>query len=220
MATAIRPQIVVVGVDYSDTRDLPLMHALEITSRAPRAEVHAVHAAAAFPALAGLQHGPESLPPVTTTRELELTLERHVDRCIARFLNQTDPSAPLPERVVLHIGIGSAADEITLVARELEAHLVIVGTHSRRGLSRVLLGSVAEGVVRTAPCPVLVVRPREVTVGPRIEPPCQHCVRTRLATGGQRLWCKQHGEEHGPRHTYHQGDRVASDGSMPLVFRN
>ena len=219
MATTNRPQIVVVGVDYSDTSDLALMHALEIASRTPRAEVHAVHAAAAFPSLAGLQHGPEPMPPVTTPHELEFELERHVDRCIARFVNQTDPSLPLPERVVLHVGIGSAADEIATVARELEAHLVIVGTHGRRGLSRMLLGSTAEGVVRMAPCPVLVVRPREVTAGPRIEPPCQHCVRTRVATGGQRLWCKQHSEQHGPRHTYHQGDRIASDGSMPLVFR-
>ncbi len=219
MAATNRPQIVVVGVDYSDTSDLALMHALEIASRSSHAEVHAVHAAPAFPSLGGPQQAPEPMPPVTTPRELELELERHVDRCIVRFLNQTDPAAPLPERVVLHVGVGSATEEIALVARELEAHLVIVGTHSRRGLSRVLLGSVAEGVVRMAPCPVLVVRPREVTPGPRIEPPCPHCVRTRVATGGQRLWCKQHSESHGPRHTYHQRDRVASDGGMPLVFR-
>jgi nucleotide-binding universal stress UspA family protein len=218
MATTNRPQIVVVGVDYSSTSDLALMHALEIASRTPDAEVHAVHAAAAFPSLVGLQHGPEPLPAVTTPHELELELERHVDRCLARFVNNTDPAAPIPERIVLHVAIGSPADEIALVARELEAHLVIVGTHGRQGLSRMLLGSVAEGVVRMAPCPVLVVRPREVPAAPRIEPPCEHCVRTRFATGGQRLWCHQHSESHGQRHTYHQGDRVASDGSMPLIF--
>jgi nucleotide-binding universal stress UspA family protein len=218
MATTNRPQIVVVGVDYSDTSDLALMHALEIASRAPHAEVHAVHAAAAFPLLAGLQAGPDPMPAVTTPHELEFELERHVDRCIARFVNQTDPASPLPERVVLHVAIGSPAEELAAVARELEAHLVIVGTHGRQGLSRVLLGSVAEGVVRMAPCPVLVVRPREVAAAPRIEPPCEHCVRTRFATGGQRLWCNQHSESHGPRHTYHQDDRIASDGGMPLVF--
>lgn len=56
---------------------------------------------------------------------------------------------------------GDARDMIDEAAREVDADLVIMGTHGRRGLSRALLGSVAESVVRTAPCPVLTVRPRD-----------------------------------------------------------
>jgi nucleotide-binding universal stress UspA family protein len=55
----------------------------------------------------------------------------------------------------------SPADEITKYAREVHADIVVVGTHGRGGVSRLLMGSVAELVVRNAPCPVLVVRPRE-----------------------------------------------------------
>jgi nucleotide-binding universal stress UspA family protein len=53
---------------------------------------------------------------------------------------------------------GRPADEILSAARTWHADLVVVGTHNRHGLSRFLLGSTAEAVVRHAPCPVLVAR--------------------------------------------------------------
>jgi len=52
---------------------------------------------------------------------------------------------------------GSAWSEINAAAKEEKADLVVMGTHGRHGLARALLGSVAEKVVRTAPCPVLTV---------------------------------------------------------------
>jgi nucleotide-binding universal stress UspA family protein len=51
--------------------------------------------------------------------------------------------------------------EVVDAARESDADLIIVATHGHTGLAHVLLGSVAERVVRHAPCPVLVVRERE-----------------------------------------------------------
>ena len=56
---------------------------------------------------------------------------------------------------------GSPAQEIVDVARSEQADLVIMGTHGRGGMSRVLLGSVADRVIRLAPCPVLTVRTPE-----------------------------------------------------------
>lgn len=53
------------------------------------------------------------------------------------------------------IASGGAADQIVASARELSADVVIVGTHARKGLARVLVGSTAERVLRTAACPVL-----------------------------------------------------------------
>lgn len=53
---------------------------------------------------------------------------------------------------------GDARDMINQTAKELGADLIVVGTHGRTGVARVLLGSVAELIVRTAPCPVLTVR--------------------------------------------------------------
>jgi universal stress protein A len=56
---------------------------------------------------------------------------------------------------------GSPAVEIIEVARKLPADLIIISTHGRTGFKHVLLGSIAEDVIRRAPCPVLVVREHE-----------------------------------------------------------
>lgn len=53
---------------------------------------------------------------------------------------------------------GSPAAEIVAVADEWRAGLIVIGTHGRGGLGRLMLGSVAEGVLREAPCPVLTIR--------------------------------------------------------------
>jgi universal stress protein A len=53
---------------------------------------------------------------------------------------------------------GDARTAIVAAAQELGADLIAMGTHGRRGVTRLVLGSVAESVVRTAPCPVLLVR--------------------------------------------------------------
>jgi nucleotide-binding universal stress UspA family protein len=53
--------------------------------------------------------------------------------------------------------MGAPWDEISAVAAETGAGLIVIGTHGRRGISRALLGSVAERVIRTATLPVLVV---------------------------------------------------------------
>jgi nucleotide-binding universal stress UspA family protein len=55
--------------------------------------------------------------------------------------------------------VGEPAYEIVAFAKEKAIDLVVVGTHGRTGLTHALMGSVAERVVRKAPCPVLTVRP-------------------------------------------------------------
>ncbi|WP_168219074.1 universal stress protein [Limnoglobus roseus] len=53
---------------------------------------------------------------------------------------------------------GSPVEEIARLADEFAADLIVMGTHGRHGLSRLLLGSVAEGVLRRVACPVLFVK--------------------------------------------------------------
>jgi universal stress protein A len=60
--------------------------------------------------------------------------------------------------VAARLESGAPVAEIARVAREQHADLVVIGTHGRTGVKRALLGSVAEGVVRHAPCAVLVAR--------------------------------------------------------------
>lgn len=65
-------------------------------------------------------------------------------------------AAGLP--VAVEVRTGDPAATVRAVAEEVRTHLLVVGTHGRSGPGRALLGSVAEALVRTAPCPVLVVR--------------------------------------------------------------
>ncbi|MBN9522841.1 universal stress protein [bacterium] len=61
-------------------------------------------------------------------------------------------------RVVRRLRRGEAAHEILTVAADAAVDLIVMGTHGRGGLPRLVLGSVAESVMRKAPCPVLTVR--------------------------------------------------------------
>lgn len=69
------------------------------------------------------------------------------------------PACASRNRVIRATRVGSPCVEIVRYAREQEIDLIVIGTHGRTGLTHVLLGSVAENVVRTAHCPVLTVRP-------------------------------------------------------------
>src|SRR5215475_5651686 len=65
----------------------------------------------------------------------------------------TDPGA-----ATVKVTVGKPAEEILQVAHDEAIDLIVMGTHGRTGLRHVLLGSIAETVVRTAPCPVFTVK--------------------------------------------------------------
>jgi nucleotide-binding universal stress UspA family protein len=69
-------------------------------------------------------------------------------------LQSPDPQVQL-ERLLAH---GDAATEILRMAAQTECDLVVMGTHGWTGFSRLVMGSVAEQIVRKAPCPVLTVK--------------------------------------------------------------
>ena len=79
---------------------------------------------------------------------------REAERGVARLVQ-----AARRDRIRIRgaVGEGPAAAAIVQAARRHRAGLVVVGTHGRSGVRRLLLGSVAERVVRSAPCPVLTV---------------------------------------------------------------
>jgi nucleotide-binding universal stress UspA family protein len=87
-------------------------------------------------------------------------LLRDLEAAIARQLNRESErvhARGIEVRTVT--AIGQTDGEICRAAQEWPADLIVMGTHGRTGLSHLLLGSVAEKVVRKAPCPVLTVRP-------------------------------------------------------------
>ncbi len=79
--------------------------------------------------------------------------------------------------VVRAVSVGQAAPDIVKYAGREKIDLIVVGTHGRTGLARVFMGSVAEAVVRTAPCQVLTIGPK-VEVAEGVAPPAQEAAST------------------------------------------
>jgi nucleotide-binding universal stress UspA family protein len=79
-------------------------------------------------------------------------------RCMADLMTK---AADWKVKTVPRIRRGVEFREINAAAVEEKADLIVMGTHGRTGLEHFLIGSVAEKVVRTSPCPVLTVRPPE-----------------------------------------------------------
>jgi universal stress protein A len=85
---------------------------------------------------------------------------------LIQLLTPFDQDQLHPELVVC---AGAAAQEIVRCAQDREVDLIVMGTHGRSGVKHMLLGSVAEKVIRTAPCPVLVVRAAAAAVGVEVQ---------------------------------------------------
>jgi nucleotide-binding universal stress UspA family protein len=82
--------------------------------------------------------------------------EPHTEELVDKLEHVIPPDSAVPvERRLLS---GDPADAIIRLAETEHIDLIVMGTHGRRGLSRLLMGSVAEAVVRAAPCPVLTVK--------------------------------------------------------------
>ncbi len=98
-----------------------------------------------------LTYAPASDMPAT---ELELLAERDGKRLMADFRARL----PTGTTALQFIPQGPPGVEIAKAAKEWNADVIVIGSHGRRGITRALVGSVAEAVMRHAHCPVLVVR--------------------------------------------------------------
>jgi nucleotide-binding universal stress UspA family protein len=180
---------IVVGYDFSPEAELALERAVYLSSGFERAEIHVV---------SGLDRwGPHAdFPHVDTTFEGAEQVRDEVNRRLGVVIEEVRPRSVAG---YVHIRIEDAADSILAVAAEVRAAMILVGTHSRKGIKRMFLGSVSERVAREASCPVMVIRPADYGAEePRlaIEPPCKPCLATRASSGGVRWWCELH--DHAP----------------------
>lgn len=212
----LKSRTIVVGLDFSELADRAFRQAFELASVSSTSEIHAIFVMSS--AAVDPYTGYDAVQPSTVARieEGAARLSKHVNELL--FKLGGIPNAGM--HIYSHFRIDVPWVGITRLAAEVEASFVIVGTHGRYGVARWLLGSVAEGVVRHATCPVLVMplEPRGVEA-PLIEPACAECIEARKASHGRELWCQQHRQRHGRRHTYHQRDRMSEDAALPLVGR-
>ena len=115
------------------------------------AELHVLHVVDEA-CLYWMAMGPNSVPVGPPPEELVSVSTREMDKFIQEHL--ADAGFP----VITEVQLGRPFMDIIRYAREKDIDLIVLGTHGRSGLKHVLLGSVAERVVRKATCPVLTIR--------------------------------------------------------------
>ena len=83
----------------------------------------------------------------------------HIQQANIRLPDEVGLRWSKEHRTVCAVKVGNTVEEIMKYSKECEIDLIVIGTHGMTGLSRLLLGSVAEKLVRLATCPVLTVHP-------------------------------------------------------------
>ena len=150
-ATPLRLGKVLLPTDFSGCANYALPYAASI-ARASGATIICVHVVEPIVPAVGYTGLAEPMPIADISEQLEDSAERELPQLAeCEEFNGLDV-----EEVIVH---GDAAAEIVRVAAEHEVDLIVVSSHGRTGLGRILFGSTAEAVVRHASCPVLVVKP-------------------------------------------------------------
>ena len=119
-------------------------------ARAERAELLIVHVLPAVTPLVG-----DGYMSPKTYDDMERSMRAYGQKQLDKLVAKAKAAGVRARGLLLE---GTAADAIVRTARSKRADVIVMGTHGRSGLARLFMGSVAERVVGTAPCPVLTVR--------------------------------------------------------------
>jgi nucleotide-binding universal stress UspA family protein len=142
---------ILLPTDFSECGNYALSHAAAM-ARKFGASIICLNVIEPIVPTVGYSGMTEPLPIADIAEQLEDSAERELPK-----IAECEEFAGLNvEELVVH---GEAASEIVRVAREREVDLIVIASHGRTGLGRIIFGSTAESVVRHASCPVLVVKP-------------------------------------------------------------
>ena len=139
---------ILVPIDFSEHSQKALRYALAFAAQFD-AEVTLVHIVEQM-----VYPGDWMYPPLAVSDFANEKREQMIER-----LRALDAGSGIKTQHMVRLG--RAWQEVTEIAREQKSDLIILATHGYTGLKHALLGSVAEKIVRHAPCPVLSVRPEE-----------------------------------------------------------
>jgi nucleotide-binding universal stress UspA family protein len=190
--TRVQPYKILVAVAFDATGDSALREGIAHAVERSGAELHVVHVVADS-ALSSSEEALLGIEPglAKTHAALRARLE-------GVWQEQGEVT------VIGHIRPGSPADVILQVAAEIDADLLVLGTHNRSGLQKLLLGSVGAQVLHHAHCPVLiaVAKSHALEGAERIEPPCPECLAVRTQSSNTRFWCERHSKPYLQPHIY------------------
>ena len=147
----IKLRKILVGVDFSDHSRVAVAYAAEF-AKMFNADVILCHVAQRPDLISQLPPGGEGYFPPNIAQLEQDTARTECTKLLAEFaISRGSIATP----------IGTPFVELVRMAKDEQADLLVIGTHGRGAVAHMLLGSVAEKVVRKAPCPVLTVRQGE-----------------------------------------------------------
>jgi nucleotide-binding universal stress UspA family protein len=164
-----RPYRIVAACDFSPLGERAVQEALRISAQQSAAALHVITVAAQNAAGVLL---PGAEVRIRSQQDAQEQARARMESILSEY-TALHPRLPL-EKIAVYVTTGAPSDCIVSLASAVDADLIVLGTHGRHGLERMLLGSVAEEVVRRAPCGVFVIRPRDFLEGeklPEIQPP-------------------------------------------------
>jgi nucleotide-binding universal stress UspA family protein len=146
---------IVVGVDMSETGDNALREAMRLCRLVAGTELHVT---SIIPTESDL-HDARRIEQLSNEMRVRIDqLRGHVQSVCA----PAPGGEPFTQEIVFHVRLGAPAAAIHQLAVDVDADLIVVGTHARRGLAKLILGSVADELIRTAHVPVVVAHPKEL----------------------------------------------------------
>lgn len=137
---------ILVPTDFSEHGKTALRYAVEFANQFG-ASVDLMHVIDSVPAGALLSYRP--------IEDLRVSMQNHAESEMEKLHDEWSEYSFPVNRVIVQ---GHPFVEIVRHAREKESDMIIMGTHGRGAIAHMMLGSVAEKVLRKAPCPVLIVR--------------------------------------------------------------
>jgi nucleotide-binding universal stress UspA family protein len=143
---------ILVPIDFSRDADAAFAYALDL-AKAMGASVSLVHIVE-DPVAAGVWSSEIYTAEIAG---LQINLVKDAEQRLREYAAAKDPA------ITTEVRTGHAAREVLDYAKAQGIDLIVMGTHGRTGLAHVVMGSVAERVVRLAPCPVLTLRADTVT---------------------------------------------------------
>jgi len=141
---------ILVPVDGSRTAEAGLREAIRLASGNKGASIRLLHVMNPLPALQGME--------AAITQQVLDNLEAFGRKVLRNSAALAARKGIRAQTVFQQRYQGGAADAIVAEARKCRADVIVMGTHGRRGLTRVVMGSDAESVVRASPAPVLLVK--------------------------------------------------------------
>lgn len=140
-------RLILCPVDFSEASKQSFQTAVDLATRL-NAEIRVIHV---------YQLPASALPDgvLETPTDLEAVLEERIQKRLDAFVAENVTEGA---NVTTGLCEGVPYVEITEAAEEIDADMIVIGTHGRTGLAHLLLGSVAERVLRTSDIPVLTVR--------------------------------------------------------------